>query len=941
MDTHKVCNYGNRLLDLCKTTNMRILNGRTLGDLTGKPTCYSYAGNPSLIDYGIVDINYFKNILYFQVLDLLPVSIHCPISLSLYLPKDIIKHSDQTIMRACPEFTWDSKSAGKFIKSLNNNECQKLLSQFNSENFDSNITGVNTACEKFNNIIYVTALEAGLNKKVKNPSKKKKYKSKQKKWYNSNCKSVYRDLKNTARQLCKRPYDQELKKTYFIKKKRYKNILKNTKKMYHANLINQLTDLNENDPISFWKGFEQLKQFDDKNKHKSNPISASIWMSHFSKLMNNRNQMNLGKITENDNISYTPIFDRLSFKINEKEIMDSIASLKNNKSADLLGFKGEMLKAGITYIKKPITKLFNLIFTNTTLPDIWRESSLTPIHKKGDCYTPSNYRGIAIGNILYKVFCKILNTRLNTYLIENNCIPPHQIGFKQGYRTTDHILTLKTLIDKYIGTKKSKATYLYSCFVDLKSAFDTVWREGLLTKMSKIGIGGIFLRMIRNIYDKVFYRIKIDNMLTDKIDSNIGVKQGCILSPSLFNIYLSDICNIFTDKCKPVSLNNSSFNCLLYADDMVLLSESAAGLQNCLNQISDYFKQWKLTVNTDKTKIVIFNKSGHKIKRYKFSYQSTRNIIEIVESYQYLGLIFSSNGNFNRALSTLRDKGRKACYALNKKIPNCNVKIGIKLFKIIILPILTYGCEVWGPNYLNNLKENNLHHICDKLDVEKTHLKYMKYLLGVNSKSVNDGVRGELGEFPIIVSSIKHIIKYWLRVCKMPFKSMVYQAYNENKHMSVDSHKSSWLKGINNLLKYCSLGDIFTNEIHSINKQEKNNFSNLTMENVKQMYINDWQNIIKKENSKLRTYSLFKNQFEMEKYLLHVKDKNVRSCFTKLRISSHKLMIETGRYNRPRKIPVNERYCNYCKNNNIEDEIHFVLTCKLFETERELFHKKL
>ena len=85
----------------------------------------------------------------------------------------------------------------------------------------------------------------------------------------------------------------------------------------------------------------------------------------------------------------------------------------------------------------------------------------------------------------------------------------------------------------------------------------------------------------------------------------------------------------------------------------------------------------------------------------------------------------------------------------------------------------------------------------------------MKYLLGVNSKSVNDGVRGELGEFPIIVRSIKHIIKYWLRVCKMPFKSMVFQAYSENKHMSVDSHKSSWLKGINNLLKYCSLGDIF------------------------------------------------------------------------------------------------------------------------------------
>ena len=92
-----------------------------------------------------------------------------------------------------------------------------------------------------------------------------------------------------------------------------------------------------------------------------------------------------------------------------------------NKAADLLGFKGEMLKAGISYLLKPVTKLFNLIFTNFSLPDIWRKSSLTPIHKKGDCFIPSNYRGIAISNILCKVLCKILNTRLNNYLEKLFC----------------------------------------------------------------------------------------------------------------------------------------------------------------------------------------------------------------------------------------------------------------------------------------------------------------------------------------------------------------------------------------------------------------------------------------------------------------------------------------------------------------------------------------
>ena len=79
---------------------------------------------------------------------------------------------------------------------------------------------------------------------------------------------------------------------------------------------------------------------------------------------------------------YINIFDQLIFKIKEKDVVDSITSLKNNKAADLFGFKGEMLKAGISYLLRPVTKLFNLIFTNSSLPDVWREGSLTPIHKK-------------------------------------------------------------------------------------------------------------------------------------------------------------------------------------------------------------------------------------------------------------------------------------------------------------------------------------------------------------------------------------------------------------------------------------------------------------------------------------------------------------------------------------------------------------------------------
>ena len=248
---------------------------------------------------------------------------------------------------------------------------------------------------------------------------------------------------------------------------------------------------------------------------------------------------------------------------------------------------------------------------------------------------------------------------------------------------------------------------------------------------------------------------------------------------ALFNIYLSDICNIFNDDCAPVSLNNNKLNCLLYADDMVLISQNASGLQQCLNKISCYFDKWKLKLNINKTKILIFNKSGKKIKGYKFIYKG--RTIETAKSYQYLGLVFSNNGNFNKAINILKEKGRKAVYILMRKLSNYNVTLGIKLFHVFILPILTYAFEVWASSYFNCLKDSNLYSICEKHDIEKVHLQYVKFLLGVHSKSTNDCVRGELGEYPIIFNMTEQYVKYWLRISKMPLNSLIYQSYLENK----------------------------------------------------------------------------------------------------------------------------------------------------------------
>lgn len=120
-------------------------------------------------------------------------------------------------------------------------------------------------------------------------------------------------------------------------------------------------------------------------------------------------------------------------------------------------------------------------------------------------------------------------------------------------------------------------------------------------------IGGPFLNIIKHMYDKSAVQIDLHNGLTDPFLANIGVKQGCVLSPTLFRLFLHDINEIFSNSCHPAKLHNENISCLRFADDVVLMSESAEGLQLSIDKIKEYADKWLLKVNTDKSKIIIFN----------------------------------------------------------------------------------------------------------------------------------------------------------------------------------------------------------------------------------------------------------------------------------------------------------------------------------------------
>ena len=234
-------------------------------------------------------------------------------------------------------------------------------------------------------------------------------------------------------------------------------------------------------------------------------------------------------------------------------------------------------------------------------PKTWCEGLISPIFKSGTLTDPGNYRGICVSSCLGKFFCLILNQRLTDFVAENKILHPSEIGFLKENRTSDHIFTLRTLIDKYVHKHNSK---IYACFVDFRKAFDSVWHEGLFYRLLSYGINGKMFQLIKNLYSKSTCTVKIDNNKTSAFSYLRGVRQACILSPLLFNLFLNELPRSINYKeTDPIILPNSEkLNTLLYADDLIIFSRSKIGLQNCLNNLDSFCSTWLLEVNLKKQK---------------------------------------------------------------------------------------------------------------------------------------------------------------------------------------------------------------------------------------------------------------------------------------------------------------------------------------------------
>ena len=219
------------------------------------------------------------------------------------------------------------------------------------------------------------------------------------------------------------------------------------------------------------------------------------------------------------------------------------------------------------------------VFFLDGLPVEWTMQTIVSIHKVGDQLDPSNYRTIMIGHTLAKLYGAVLEAELSSYAEHEGLRAPGQAGFRRAFSTIDHIFTLRCLIDQARTRKKR----LYCCFVDFRKAFDTVPRERLFQRLQSLRVPSEMMWGIYALYEQVFGRVRCPGGISDTIASTIGVKQGCPLSPTLFGLYIDEIADFLTrDGGGAVDLSGTPVHIMLYADDIVLVSESQGGLQRHL-----------------------------------------------------------------------------------------------------------------------------------------------------------------------------------------------------------------------------------------------------------------------------------------------------------------------------------------------------------------------
>ena len=281
--------------------------------------------------------------------------------------------------------------------------------------------------------------------------------------------------------------------------------------------------------------------------------------------------------------------------------------------------------------------------------------------------------------------------------------------------------------------------------------------------------------------------------------------------------------------------------------------------------------------------------------------------------------MFSCGGALTRDQKTLAEQASKATFSLFTyfyKFSHISPIVKYEFFEKMIIPILRYGCEVWGFH--------------QGPDVERVHLQFMKRIIVVKKSTQNDFVYGEFGKIPLINRRKVQILKYWLKIVQGEKPLYVNISYHVLYEQVVNRVNCvNWVSQIRDMLFHLGFGEVWYNQ----GVGDADSFIYLFKQRINDIFSQNWRSSLE-DSTRARTHKLLRTDFVTRKYLETVNCASHLTAFARLVTSSHRLRVETGRWDKPVAIEYKDRKCQLCNPGDIEDEYHFVLKYPVYSSIR-------
>ena len=751
--------------------------------------------------------------------------------------------------------------------------------------------------------------------------------------------SLWQTMKNAECKFVKckdRNTKGNLRKVYIDTRHNFDRCLRKTEREYNRQKLFHIDKICTENPHDFWKCIKNLGP-----KRKSNiPMAVKMgddivtnenvvletWKNDFSGMFQRSNTRDI--LFDNDffvqvetsvhqreyemnNETYVEN-EEINKEISLAEIDIITRKLKSKKACGIDNIPNDVLKHGD--VMNILKHFMNLCFSINLVPTMWKKAIIHPIPKSSskDPHIPLNYRGISLLSCVSKVLTGILNDRLSQYNDLLEILVDEQNGFRKARSCQEHLFSLTSII----RNRKGNGQPTFVAFIDLEKAFDCIDRTLLLYRLLCYNIDGKVYKLIKSLYTDTMSCLRLNDMFTEWFPVYNGVRQGDNLSPTLFSFFINDLAILIKNMKKGIKVGSDNISILLYADDMVFIAENEQNLQQMLDAMFEWSRQYRLKVNVMKSNVIHFRPKRHKCTAFNFRY-GLQNL-DLCTSYKYLGCYLDEYLNFTKCSEVLSDSASRALGSIISKfktLKDAGYTTYTKLFNSGVLSILNYGAEVWGFGKYQK---------CDNVMN-----KAMRYFLGVHKYAPTAAIQGDMGWISLKYKRYSAMLRFWNRLIRIDNSRLVKRIFL----WYYDNPTDNWCNDILQIAKLVDMDNVYENkEVFDLRKAE-NKFWLLMKE--------EWLDVLKSK-PKLRTYMLFKSEFKVESYVLKNTKKSNRSLFAQFRSGILPLALETGRYKnvkdeqsgKYRKTNVEERTCSICNSGCVEDECHFLLHCQTYNNER-------